>query len=397
MEIKHRYAYIKNGDVILQLKSLIKNPAAIPSGGPNAFIADFLSHVGDCPLLLISSQKYSDYYRHRNIRAYVMRMSIPALGAMGAAVARTLSFGGILLHLARFKPTRALCGSLGYPLWVAFIYSKLFSVPLVFSLHNRLEYSGHGPRKRLIAKINKYILRRVNTAICHGPYLRQQLLDIGIPEHRIKEFDCGLKDLWERPGANDNAPAHGDNHYKSITYIGRIDYTKGVFDLLEACRELLESCADIRLVYVGGGYDLNGLKDRISILSLGNRVVLRGTLGRDELAGVIRNSYIVVTPTKSCFPEGRCMAAMEGLAMGIPVIAPAFGPFPYLVKDRINGLLFIPDSVPDLRKKIHELVHDRVLYTRLRQGAQQAGKEILEPATTFYQAVQWAFNAYPRI
>ena len=58
---------------------------------------------------------------------------------------------------------------------------------------------------------------------------------------------------------------------------------------------------------------------------------------------------MVVTPTQSQFPEGRCMATMEGLVMGVPVIAPNFGPFPFLVKHGENGLLFEPDSSHDIQ------------------------------------------------
>ena len=52
------------------------------------------------------------------------------------------------------------------------------------------------------------------------------------------------------------------------------------------------------------------------------------------------------------------MSVMEGLVMGLPVIAPNFGPFPYLVKDRVNGLLYVPDSVEQLGRTIDLLLDD---------------------------------------
>ena len=75
----------------------------------------------------------------------------------------------------------------------------------------------------------------------------------------------------------------------------------------------------------------------------------------ENLADLICESTVVVTPTQSQFPEGRCMATMEGLVMGIPVIAPDFGPFPYLVKHNVNGLLYKPDSVNDLQNKLFKI------------------------------------------
>jgi glycosyltransferase involved in cell wall biosynthesis len=89
------------------------------------------------------------------------------------------------------------------------------------------------------------------------------------------------------------------------------------------------------------------------------------------------------------------MVVMESLALGIPVVAPNFGPFPFLVEHQKNGLLFEPDSVEDLAAKLDELLDDEALYADLRAGAKKSGDALLIPPLTFAQAVACAFRIAP--
>jgi glycosyltransferase involved in cell wall biosynthesis len=112
----------------------------------------------------------------------------------------------------------------------------------------------------------------------------------------------------------------------------------------------------------------------------------------DQIPYLIRDCYVVVTPSRSEFSEGRCMAAMEGLVMGKPVIAPGSGPFPFLVKDNQNGLLFHPDSTDSLYKRINQIVKDKELYAQLKKGAEETGKSLTEAKTNFSKAVVTAMK-----
>ena len=94
------------------------------------------------------------------------------------------------------------------------------------------------------------------------------------------------------------------------------------------------------------------LLKEIASRSLNNRVIILGYINHDKLVTLLRKCRVLVTPTHKSFPEGRCMSAMEGLVMEVPVIAPDFGPFPYLVNHGVNGLLYKADHVDDLKGKL---------------------------------------------
>lgn len=63
------------------------------------------------------------------------------------------------------------------------------------------------------------------------------------------------------------------------------------------------------------------------------------------------------------------MVGLEGQAIGLPIIGPAAGPFPFMIRDGIDGLLFEVNSVADLRRKIELALDDSHLRRRLALGA----------------------------
>jgi glycosyltransferase involved in cell wall biosynthesis len=85
------------------------------------------------------------------------------------------------------------------------------------------------------------------------------------------------------------------------------------------------------------------------------------------------------------------MAAMEGLVMGLPVVAPNYGPFPYLVENLVNGILYEPDSVESLKDSILMCLENKDVYAEIRIGAAQSGRKFLDAPTRFAEAIQMAF------
>jgi len=67
--------------------------------------------------------------------------------------------------------------------------------------------------------------------------------------------------------------------------------------------------------------------------------------------------------------ETFCQAVQEGLASGVPVVAPAAGGPLDLVRPGVNGLLFTPSDGTALRAAVSTLVADPVMRTRMGESA----------------------------
>lgn len=384
-----RTVYVKAGDVVKHFERLPSLRDIRVTGGPDIFPYEFLQAAGQDRVLLLSRHRRRARYRQGDLEA---RVYDGGKGALGKILKRGLVFGRVFFRILAFRPGRVLCGCMGGMLWASFMAARIRSVPLVVASHGRVATSEPW-HKRLGQRIDHWCIRNADAVICHGPYLRQQVTGIGVPPEKLIEFDVGFEDveMWGKDGCDDLLGCRGDDN-EIILFVGRIETEKGVFDLLDACAERLRSDGRVELVYAGDGAQLGRLRESVHRLGLRGRVRLLGQVDYERLGAVIAASTILVTPTRSDFPEGRCMAAMEGLVMGVPVIGPDSGPFPYLIEDGVNGLLFRTDSVEDLRHTIMRVLDDRELYERLRRGTQHAGKNLIRPQRTFGQAVQEAFR-----
>jgi glycosyltransferase involved in cell wall biosynthesis len=74
------------------------------------------------------------------------------------------------------------------------------------------------------------------------------------------------------------------------------------------------------------------------------------------------------------------------------VIAPDYGPFPYMVKHEDNGLLYRPDDVDALAAALGRVLQDAGLRARLDEGALRWGRHFMHPETTFARALARAFT-----
>lgn len=385
-----RYLYVKNGDVIEQLRLINALQGKAPQGGPNAFLADFLEMIDDAPVLLLSAKSSKGPLVKKNIEARVFSKRFHGLGMIGRIAALVYMFFVSLFVALRFKPDRVICGTTGVLLWISWLVSKIRHTPFVHSRHNCMHRTGKNILKKLEHALDLGVIRRATAVICHGPYLHDQLLDSRITEAKIIEFDSGLENLVAQHDihVSDKNFLRQNGAERIVLYVGRVEANKGVFDLLEAFRTQLAANPRLRLVYIGAGDAVPDLKATVSRLGLENRVIFAGRVDHAHIGFFLSQAYVLVTPTRRSFPEGRCMAAMDGLACGVPVIAPNFGPFPYLIKEGQNGLLFEPDSVADLAERLATLLDNAALHKKLSDGARRTGKALMVPALRFSEAVR---------
>lgn len=382
---EYRYFYFKNGDVVAQLQRVAALGDSRPEGGPDAFLASLLFN-GQVKVACIAA--FFAHSRSERHGAYTAQ-TYSRVGMKG----RVDSLFSLPLDILRFRPDRILCGRQGYALMVCLLAGRLIGAPVVFSAHNRLFGQAYGRIAKVREWLDAWLIRRCHGAVCHGPYLAQELRQIGVPADRIQVFDSGCADLVDRasvPGQEAQLEMHAP---RRILFIGRMVRDKGIFDLLEAFQRLPDVEPGVELIYMGDGQDRTELQQLVQERGLQDRVRLLGQLPHAEIGAQILKSWVVVTPTRSSFPEGRCMAAMEALALGVPLLAPDAGPFPFLVRDRVNGLLFRQDDTEHLAACLRAMLVEAGLRERLASQALAQRDSLLKPDTEFATAVIQAFTA----
>jgi glycosyltransferase involved in cell wall biosynthesis len=137
-------------------------------------------------------------------------------------------------------------------------------------------------------------------------------------------------------------------------YLGAIIPEKGVHILLQAFKEMPESC-ELHIYGHGKKRYIASLKEQIR--DFASRVRFLGPYSYHETPEVLRNIDILVVP--SLWPEAYGIVAQEARVAGIPVIASNTGGLGEQIYDGVNGFLFRPGNVQELRQKMMFLLEDR--------------------------------------
>jgi glycosyltransferase involved in cell wall biosynthesis len=97
---------------------------------------------------------------------------------------------------------------------------------------------------------------------------------------------------------------------EQIAFAGRLHWSKGVDTLIDAFRKFSEQNRNWKLVIMGGGEELENLKERAK----GIPVDFTGSVSYQKVAEIVNESHIFVLPTKTM--EGHPKALIEAMAAG---------------------------------------------------------------------------------
>jgi glycosyltransferase involved in cell wall biosynthesis len=383
-----RYVYVKNGDAVDQVRRFVL-VGETDRSGPDAFIFDFLQARAGDSVLVLGRSEGRDRFKHGSIRAE----SFSAVGRW-RLLRRAWSALRIGVAMMRWKPDRIVCGCTGELLWIAAAVSRLMRVPMVSSRHNVIfERSGWG---RVAPALDRMSIRACVGVVCHGPFLAEQVRSLGVAPDRTRQFEVDLTEFVATAAdlpAPDRFREFAGRFGTVFAFIGRVQRDKGVFDLLDAFADLEQTgTTHAGLVYVGDGKDLNLLTRRVQERGLADKVLTLGRIPHGHLPSIMRHVDVAVAPTRPEFPEGRCMVVLESLALGVPVVAPDSGPFPYAVQHLVNGFLFEAANCAALRQSLALALKPDTLGS-VRQGAAISGRELLKSQQNFAKAVDSTFAA----
>lgn len=160
---------------------------------------------------------------------------------------------------------------------------------------------------------------------------------------------------------------NGESSDQYILFVGRLDYPKGVPDLIQAGKSIVES-SETDLIITGKGPQRDQLEDLVRELEIEDNVTFTGYVPRDEQIRLYQNATAYVLPSHY---EGLPTVLLEAMACGAPVIATKVGGCPEVIEDGVNGLLVAPGDLSALSDAIETVVNDTELREQLGTNARQ--------------------------
>ena len=147
--------------------------------------------------------------------------------------------------------------------------------------------------------------------------------------------------------------------------VGHLQTWKGQDVAIEALRLVASAGRRVHLVLVGGAPEEPGVSERrlhdlVAAAQLGDRVHFLGE--REDVPAIVSDADMLVHA--SVIPEPLGLVVLEGMALGVPVIASMLGGPSETVTDGA-GLLFDPANPAALAAQMQRVIEDRALRTSL--------------------------------
>ncbi len=290
-------------------------------------------------------------------------------------------------YLVRIKPDIVHIGHLSHLTIFIIEIIKKYEIPIVFTLHdywmmcirgqlirddlslclgpgiekcsdcNRKYFTSYSHAKEEISnwlKTLKTVNEHVDLFISPSKFLQKKYIEYGIPEDKIIYLDYGFnKELFNGIKRNHSLKIR-------FGFLGRIVPVKGISLLIEAFNEIDHTKAELN-IYGKLPNSYMFLKEQC----YNSAINFKGSYNYNEISKILSNVDVLVTP--SIWFENSPLVIHEAFLAKIPVITSNLGGMTELVIHKKNGLLFKPENVEDLTKKMDLFINDPKLIEKYSQ------------------------------
>ena len=187
----------------------------------------------------------------------------------------------------------------------------------------------------------------------------------------------------ERTGAAWFAPG-GE---KLLVHLSNFRPVKRVLDCIRIAAEVRRNAA-IRLLMIGDGPERGPAQHLAHTLGISDCVDFLGK--QNHVERLIPLAHVLLMPSEM---ESFGLAALEGMACGVPPVATTVGGVPELITDGKDGFLEPVGDIGRLAGQVTELVTDDALHKRMSQAARETActrfstDEIIPQYEEYYRQV----------
>lgn len=271
------------------------------------------------------------------------------------------------------------------------------------SLKHRLIYTAHGwifheplnpIKKQFYCWLEKITAPAKDAIICVSDFDRQAALNNNIAEEKKiitihNGFDAAQTELINKNEARKKIINHQNWPLTETDFvvgtIANFYATKGLADLIEAAKILINENLPLKFIIIGDGELRPQLEKLIANYQLSDKVFLAGKI--NQASQLLRAFDLYVC---SSLKEGLPYSILEALAASLPIVTTEVGGLPEIIQDGVNGLLSTPAQPEELAEKIKLLFQDRELSQKLAL----AGRQTLEKKFSLTSMLDKTFPLY---
>lgn len=199
------------------------------------------------------------------------------------------------------------------------------------------------------------LIERANTITTVAHSVAMELREYGLNSKDVEVIGNGVDEKVFTPIKN-----KVDEKY--ILYSGRLDYRKGLFDLIESSKIICQVHPEISFVITGKGILIEKLKRRVNESGLKKNFNFVGFVSREKLIQLYQQATIYVLPSHY---EGLPTVLLEAMACGCPIVATSVSGNLDVLTQGHDGILVPPKSPDKIAEAVLKLLDDEKMRNTL--------------------------------
>jgi glycosyltransferase involved in cell wall biosynthesis len=289
-------------------------------------------------------------------RARFVEMACYILSGLWVGLPLLRAWKPQLMHVHFAVPAGAL----------AWLLSRASGLPYILTIHGG-DVPGGAPEKtdrwfRWIYPLTPIIYRSAARVIAVSDHTRALARRHYPVDIQVIQNGIALDSLQPNPLNLGNPPR--------VIWAGRFMPEKNPLQVVNSLAQLRH--LEWHCVMIGDGPQRSLVEREIRRHKLSERFLLTGWLSQDEVMDWFAHSDILFMPSLS---EGMPLVGLQGLAMGLAIVASRVGGFVDLVEPHHNGYLVEAQNGEGFVQPLQELLTDQQRLRSFRQASRQVAKQ----------------------
>ncbi len=270
--------------------------------------------------------------------------------------------------------------------WFGVTYARHRHIAMVFTFHtlwedylyNYIHMLPAATSKAVGRELVKFYLKRANEIICPTERIASVIKEYGI-DREADILPTGIPDEIVTIDKSKNVAFKKQlfkifpvlRNKKILLYVGRVVKEKNLDFLFDVFAQVRNKVEDTALLFVGGGPELEPLKEKAKKMPVSWNICFTGYRSRTELAYFYHLSKVFVFPSLT---ETQGLVTIEAMLSGLPVVAIGeMGTLDVMQGD--NGGFMVKNDVTEFSSRVIELLTDSDLYNKKSFEAMEWGKQ----------------------
>jgi len=233
------------------------------------------------------------------------------------------------------------------------IFKKIFT-KVAYHISSSIIVLSKGSRKKIITEFG--ISSEKINVIYNGVDMEH------FSPYKIKERNNSIRQIYNIPKKN-----------LVVGYVGTFWKWQGVYEMVNAIKNVVKNRKDVSFVLVGDGPELKKIYRLITERGLYNKCFFTGKIPPSQVPKYIECMDILVIPRPSTLETETAvpLKLFEAMSMGKAIIATKVGGIEEIIEDGQTGVLVEPGNSEVLAKAIVGLCEDHGLRKRLGHNARE--------------------------